>query len=73
MDNTYDYITNRPKTFKQLAANDLLFLHYKCPQENKYIYVYNHFNQIAVLKMYPISAGCLRRSLESRHCNIENG
>ncbi|MCC6288734.1 MAG: helix-turn-helix transcriptional regulator [Chitinophagaceae bacterium] len=47
MDNTYDYITNRPKEFKQLAANDLLFLHYKCPQEAKYIYVYNHFNQIA--------------------------
>lgn len=47
MDNTYDYITNRPKAFQQLAANDLLFLHYKCPQENKYIYVYNHFNQIA--------------------------
>jgi len=47
MDNTYDYITNRPREFKQLAANDLLFLHYKCPQEAKYIYVYNHFNQIA--------------------------
>ncbi|PVD50669.1 AraC family transcriptional regulator [Terrimonas sp.] len=47
MDNTYDYITNRPKEFKQLAANDLLYLHYKCPQEDKYVYVYNHFNQIA--------------------------
>lgn len=47
MDNTYDYIITRPKEFKQLAVNDLLFLHYKCPQETKYIYVYNHFNQIA--------------------------
>lgn len=47
MDNTYDYITSRPKEFKQLAVKDLLFLHYKCPQENKYLYVYNHFNQIA--------------------------
>lgn len=47
MNNTFDYITQRPKEFKQLAVNDLLFLHYKCPQEAKYVYVYNHFNQIA--------------------------
>lgn len=47
MNNVYDYITCRPKEFKQLASNDLLFLHYKCPQESKYVYVYNHFNQIA--------------------------
>ncbi|HRO45494.1 AraC family transcriptional regulator [Agriterribacter sp.] len=47
MNNTYDYITSRPREFKQLAVNNLLFLHYKCPQEDKYVYVYNHFNQIA--------------------------
>ncbi|HRN54905.1 MAG TPA: AraC family transcriptional regulator [Agriterribacter sp.] len=47
MNNTYDYITKRPTEFKQLAAKDLLFLHYRCPQEDRYVYVYNHFNQIA--------------------------
>lgn len=47
MDNTYDFLTSRPKEFCQLATENLLFLHYKCPQEDRYIYVYNHFNQIA--------------------------
>lgn len=46
MDNTFDFLTSRPQEFKQIASNDLLFLHYKCPQEDKYIHVYNHFNQI---------------------------
>lgn len=47
MNNTYDYITQRPSEFRQLAVDDLLFLHYKCPQVDKYIHIYNHFNQIA--------------------------
>lgn len=29
-----------------MAANEFLFIHYKCPQEAKYAYVYNHFSQI---------------------------
>lgn len=47
MNNTYDYITKRPNEFKQLTANNLLFLHYRCPQDNNYVFLYNHFNQIA--------------------------
>ncbi|HEX5025916.1 MAG TPA: hypothetical protein VFV68_11630 [Agriterribacter sp.] len=47
MINTYDFQVEHPEMFAQLAADDLLFLHYKCPQETKYISVYNHFNQIA--------------------------
>lgn len=47
MINTYDFQVERPEMFSQLAVKDMLFLHYKCPQEKKYVYVYNHFNQIA--------------------------
>ena len=47
MDNTYDFLTARPKEFKQLASKDMLFLHYKCPQQDQYIHIYNHWNQIA--------------------------
>lgn len=71
MDNTYDYITNRPKEFKQLAVNDLLFLHYKCPQEDKYIYVYNHFNQIAFtlqgMKIFHLGAHSWSMSEDATH------
>jgi AraC-like DNA-binding protein len=47
MINTYDFQVEHPEVFSQLAAKDKLFLHYKCPQESKYLYLYNHFNQIA--------------------------
>jgi AraC-like DNA-binding protein len=46
MINTYDFQVERPEYFKQLAVKDLLFLHYICPQIEKYLYLYNHFNQI---------------------------
>lgn len=71
MDNVYDYITCRPKEFKQLAANDLLYLHYKCPQEVKYAYVYNHFNQIAFTlqgtKIFHFGTRSLSMTNESSH------
>lgn len=71
MDNVYDYITSRPKEFKQLAVNDLLFLHYKCPQESKYAYVYNHFNQIAFTlqgaKIFHLGTQCRSMTEETTH------
>jgi len=47
MNNTYDYSVSHPEYFKQLAVKDLLFLHYICPQIEKYLYLYTHFNQIS--------------------------
>ena len=46
MINTYDFQVEHPETFSQLAVKDLLFLYYKCPQEEKKINLYTHFNKI---------------------------
>ncbi|HKI89396.1 MAG TPA: hypothetical protein VKA38_10230, partial [Draconibacterium sp.] len=47
MNNTYDDQVAQPKTFKQLSVRDLLFVHYKCPQAEKLMQLYNHYNLIA--------------------------
>ena len=46
MDNAYDFLSARPKEFKQLSAKGVLFLHYVCPQVEKYMTLFNHYNQI---------------------------
>lgn len=46
MINVYDFQVEHPEMFSQLATNDLLFLHYKCPQEMKKINLYTHLNKI---------------------------
>ena len=46
MINTYDFQVEHPEMFSQLAIKDLLFLYYKCPQEEKKINLYTHFNKI---------------------------
>lgn len=43
--NTYDFQVEHPEMFSQLAVKDLLFLHYKCPQEEKMVKLYTHFNK----------------------------
>lgn len=47
VNNTYDFLLSRPNEFKQVAVKDVLFLHYICPQVDKYLYLFNHFNQIS--------------------------
>ena len=47
VNNTYDYLISRPNEFQQVAVNDLLFLHYICPQVDQYMYLFSHFNQIS--------------------------
>lgn len=47
MDNPYDFLTSRPQEFQQIVANDLLVVHYICPQIDQYIYLYSHFNQVS--------------------------
>ena len=43
--NTYDFQVEHPEMFAHLAVKDLLFLHYKCPQEDKMIHIYTHLNK----------------------------
>ena len=46
MVNTYDFQIEHPKEFSQLAVKDLLFLFYKCPQVNRLVQIYSHYNKI---------------------------
>ena len=59
MYNTYDFKITRPDIIKQLAVKDMLFAYYKCPQVDKILHVFTHFNEIA----YTLSG--------KRHCIIE--
>ncbi len=45
--NTYDFKISHPDKFKQLRVKDLLIVYYKCPQEEKLIQLYTHYNEIA--------------------------
>jgi len=44
--NNYDDTLADPVAFKQLAAKDALFLHYRCPQVDKHIQLFSHYNEI---------------------------
>ena len=46
MINTYDFTIARPEYFKQLSVRDLLFLFYKCPQVERNLNLYTHYNEI---------------------------
>lgn len=44
--NNYDDVIADPITFKQLAAKDVLILHYMCPQVDKQLQLFSHYNEI---------------------------
>ncbi|CAN5220386.1 AraC family transcriptional regulator [soil metagenome] len=44
--NTYDFQVEHPQEFSQLAVKDLLFLYYRCPQVERKINLYTHYNKI---------------------------
>ncbi len=44
--NNYDDTIADPVAFKQLAVKDALFLHYRCPQVDKHIQLFSHYNEI---------------------------
>lgn len=46
MINTYDFQVAHPDHFKQYSVKDLLFLYYKCPQQEKKVNLYTHYNKI---------------------------
>ena len=45
MINTYDDQIAYPDTYKQLSVRDLLFVHYRCPQVDRLVQLFNHYNQ----------------------------
>lgn len=47
MYNTYDFKIARPDIIKQLTVKDMLFAYYKCPQVDKVLHVFAHYNEIA--------------------------
>ena len=44
--NNYDDTIADPVSFKQLAVKDALFLYYQCPQVDKHIQLFSHYNEI---------------------------
>lgn len=44
--NNYDDSVADPVSIKQLAVKDALFLYYKCPQVDKHIQLFSHYNEI---------------------------
>ncbi len=47
MINEYDFKVAHPETFKQLVVKDMLFLLYTCPQFDKLVRLFSHFNLIS--------------------------
>lgn len=47
MINTYDLHISQPNRFTQLAVKDMLFVYYRCPQVEKQLKLFTHFNEIA--------------------------
>lgn len=46
MNNTYDFKIAHPDIIKQLAVKDMLFVYYKCPQVDKLVHLFTHYNEI---------------------------
>ncbi|HET8736434.1 MAG TPA: AraC family transcriptional regulator [Pricia sp.] len=44
--NNYDDSIADPVTIKQMAVKDALFLYYKCPQVDKQLQLFSHYNEI---------------------------
>jgi AraC family transcriptional regulator, exoenzyme S synthesis regulatory protein ExsA len=44
--NNYDDSVANPDAFKQFAVKDALFLHYRCPQVDKHMHLFSHYNEI---------------------------
>lgn len=46
MINKYDFTLSTPDTFKVFSAKDLIFLYWICPQVDKHLKLFNHYNEI---------------------------
>jgi AraC-like DNA-binding protein len=47
MINTYDFKVAHPDIIKQLAVKDMLFVYYRCPQVDKHVNLFIHYNLIS--------------------------
>lgn len=45
MINNYDDSISNPDTIIQLAVKDMLFLYYRCPQVDKQMKLFSHYNE----------------------------
>ncbi len=46
MINKYDFTLSEPDIFKVFSAKDLIFLYWICPQVDKHLKLFNHYNEI---------------------------
>jgi AraC family transcriptional regulator, exoenzyme S synthesis regulatory protein ExsA len=46
MINKYDFTLSTPDIFKVFSAKDLIFLYWICPQVDKHLKLFNHYNEI---------------------------
>ena len=46
MINTYDFKVAHPDIITQLAVKDMLIVYYKCPQVEKHVNIFTHYNEI---------------------------
>src|SRR6201999_1993326 len=44
MQNVYDFLQSQGEDFKKLSFKETLFVHYLCPQEERYTALYTHLN-----------------------------
>jgi len=44
MMNVHDFLRSQGDDFKKLSFKDILFVHYRCPQEERYTALYTHLN-----------------------------
>jgi len=44
MINVHDFLQSQGEDYKKLSFKDLLFVHYRCPQEEQYATLYTHLN-----------------------------
>jgi len=68
MVNVFDFLRSQSEEFRKLSFKDLLFVHYKCPQELQYVDFYTHLNYFVYVmegkktfyqqdRVYPLNEG----------------
>jgi AraC-like DNA-binding protein len=50
MVNVYDFLQSKGEDYRKLSFKDLLFVHYKCPQQERQVSFYTHLNYFVYVK-----------------------
>ncbi|HXB92215.1 MAG TPA: AraC family transcriptional regulator [Puia sp.] len=48
--NVYDFLQSQGEDYKKLSFKDLLFVHYRCPQQERHASFYSHLNYFLYVK-----------------------